>query len=150
MILRGLLAYRAALGGLGITVGFQWLNGSFMQEVETTEDRPPNDIDVVTYIAIPEGATQASLMEQAPYLFRSKLSKPIYRVDAYVLPFLNRQVSGKQIERVTYWYSMWSHTRETNTWKGFVLTALSPDDDAVASALLNQQDLEGADDDQPE
>ncbi len=121
-----------------------------MQEVEETEDRPPNDIDVVTYIAIPEGTTQRSLMDQAPYLFLSRLSKVRFRVDAYVLPFLGQSLGAEHIERVTYWYSMWSHTREENTWKGFLLTALGPNDDAVASEMLDQWEQEGAGHDQPE
>jgi hypothetical protein len=47
-ILRGLLEYRAALGAIGIVQGFQWLDGSFVEDVEVTKGRPPSDIDVVT------------------------------------------------------------------------------------------------------
>lgn len=48
-ILSGLLRYRQALHDLGMINGFQWLDGSFMENVETTQSRHPNDIDVVTF-----------------------------------------------------------------------------------------------------
>ena len=61
-ILDGLLRYRAALHGLGVTRGFQWLDGSFLEHIEVLDSRPPNDIDVVTFFHLPAGETQASLV----------------------------------------------------------------------------------------
>lgn len=52
-ILRGWLGYRAALHGMGLTDGFQWLDGSFLEQVETPESRPPQDMDVVTFLNPP-------------------------------------------------------------------------------------------------
>ena len=40
-ILHGLLDYRAALHRSGLVSGFQWLDGSFMENVEARESRPP-------------------------------------------------------------------------------------------------------------
>jgi hypothetical protein len=48
-ILTGLLDYRAALRNVGIMDGFQWLDGSFVEDVEAIRSRPPSDIDVVTF-----------------------------------------------------------------------------------------------------
>src|SRR5437868_13267322 len=48
-ILEGLIEYRAALHAAGLVRGFQWLDGSFLEQVELLESRPPNDIDVVTF-----------------------------------------------------------------------------------------------------
>jgi hypothetical protein len=47
-ILDGLLSYRLALTTAGMVDGFQWLDGSFTEDVETLQRRSPNDIDVVT------------------------------------------------------------------------------------------------------
>ena len=52
-ILRGWLGYRAALHGMGLTDGFQWLDGSFLEQVEMLERRPPQDMDVVTFLNPP-------------------------------------------------------------------------------------------------
>lgn len=48
-ILKGYLDHRAALLNLGIT-GFQWLDGSFLEDIEALESRPPGDIDLVTFV----------------------------------------------------------------------------------------------------
>jgi hypothetical protein len=49
VILRGLLDYRAALSSIGIVHGFQWIDGSFVEDCETIRQRPPGDVDVVTF-----------------------------------------------------------------------------------------------------
>src|SRR5437867_13022888 len=55
-ILTGFLDYRAALHAAGLTTGFQWLDGSFMEHIEVgARRRPPNDIDVVSFYHLPPG-----------------------------------------------------------------------------------------------
>jgi hypothetical protein len=49
LILDGLIRYRAELRALGFVGGFQWLDGSFVEDIEGREARPPHDIDVVTF-----------------------------------------------------------------------------------------------------
>lgn len=53
-VLKGFLDYRAALHGMGLVNGFQWLDGSFTEQVETLERRSPRDIDVVTFVYTPD------------------------------------------------------------------------------------------------
>jgi hypothetical protein len=48
-ILDGFLQFRQRLRAAGLAVGFQWLNGSFLQDVERFEGRDPGDLDVVTF-----------------------------------------------------------------------------------------------------
>jgi hypothetical protein len=48
-ILLGFFELRTALRQLGITSGFQWLDGSFTEDAERTRGRAPGDIDVLTY-----------------------------------------------------------------------------------------------------
>jgi len=47
-ILRGWLLHRKALRAIGFDVGFQWVDGSFVEK-----NREPKDIDVVTYFRRP-------------------------------------------------------------------------------------------------
>jgi len=65
-IIAGFLRYRAALHAAGLVAGFQWVNGSFVENVEEQEGRPPNDIDVVTFYHLPVGSSQASLVAAHP------------------------------------------------------------------------------------
>ena len=133
-ILRGWLGYRAALHGMGLTDGFQWLDGSFMEHVELLENRAPNDIDVVTFFELPAGETQTSLMQRDTGLFTQELLKNIYFVDGYFAQ-LGQPTDRLQVKNIAYWYSMWSH-RRNGVWKGFVQVDLDPTEDAEALALL--------------
>ena len=129
-ILRGLFSFRAELREQGIGKGFQWLNGSFMEDVEAIQDRDPGDMDIVTFFYLPEGISQAKLAHDAPPLFDRPRLRKEFSLDAYfhVLP------GGPEdlVDRSAYWYSVWAHQRETMAWKGFVQLDLSmPDDEAV-------------------
>jgi hypothetical protein len=58
-ILHGLIEYRIALSNTIILGGFQWLDGSFMENKELIEGKAPNDVDVVTFFELPKEKTQA-------------------------------------------------------------------------------------------
>ena len=129
-ILDGLLRYRLALYDVGIVEGFQWLDGSFMQDIETQELRPPNDIDVVTFLVIPKKFDEDELKR----LFIMEETKKEFFVDAY--PFqLNQKYDSSAIKSISYWYSMWSHTRD-GIWKGFLQVNLDSSKDVEARELL--------------
>lgn len=134
-ILIGLLNFRHDLHDLGITTGFQWLNGSFSENIEITEQRPPMDIDVVTFFDLPSGENQQSLLTKAPDLFQPARLKKKYLIDGYYIG-LGRVVDERYVRNVSYWYSMWSHRRD-NVWKGFVQVSLAPSGDSGANQLLN-------------
>lgn len=139
-ILRGFLEYRASLHAVGLTSGFQWLDGSFAENIEIgTCARPPNDIDVVTFYRLPAGVTQVDLVVSAPGLFPEDAEevqalKGRYKVDAYAVHL--ELGADRLVDRSAYWYGVWGHQRDTFTWKGFVQVDLSPADDAAARALL--------------
>ncbi|HWO23982.1 MAG TPA: hypothetical protein VNO30_34805 [Kofleriaceae bacterium] len=132
-ILDGYLRYRAVLHAAGLVQGFQWLNGSFLEHIETIEGRPPNDIDVVTFYHLPRGASQRQLAGKVPALTDHALVKSTFHVDAYLVHL------GMKPERLAgqsaYWYSVWSH-RRSQLWKGFVQVELKPDEDTAAAATL--------------
>ena len=82
-LLSGLLGFRAALHGAGLTRGFQWIDGSFVEDVERTRGRAPGDIDVAAFFYIPEGYTRESLARDFPHIFAATAAKAAFSVDSY-------------------------------------------------------------------
>lgn len=129
-ILRGFLAYRAELHAVGLTQGFQWLDGSFAEQIELLEDRSPKDIDVVTFPQSQPHSTQAA---QAIELFKPQAMKDRFRCDAYgVPPGLPAYAATRH---ATYWYALFSHRRDRR-WKGMLEIDLAPVEDAAALEAL--------------
>ena len=140
-ILRGLLAYRAELHNSGLIRGFQWIDGSFVENVEETSGRPPNDIDLVTFFHIPDGYTEETLVQNFPSLFdpiSMKSLKNDYAVDAYYVP-LNQITPEEIINLSIYWYGLWSHTRD-GKWKGYLQINLADNEDEQSGLQLDQLD----------
>jgi Family of unknown function (DUF6932) len=105
-ILEGFMRYRAALHAAGLTQGFQWLDGSFVEDVEMLEGRPPNDVDVVTFFRLAPGETEDSVVVRAPDLFpdtrdAQQALKQRFNVDAYVESL--GAPAEQLIEQSTYW-----------------------------------------------
>lgn len=135
VILEGLLRFRAALHQAGIVSGFQWLDGSFLEQVEILEGRAPRDMDVVTFFHVPVGQDESSLVQQHGALFDPRQTKASFSMDAYPV-VLGKPMDEWQVRYVSYWYSMWSHRRD-DLWKGFVQVKLDPAQDADARAALS-------------
>lgn len=136
-ILDGFLKYRAMLHQHGVTEGFQWLDGSFLEEIEVLEKRAPRDLDVVSFI-------HGSLSEDADEYVQHDAAKQRFRVDSYFVEF--DQIPPREIAQWSaYWYSMWSH-RRNQAWKGFLQVELSPVEDAEAHAWLSQYQVGGPSD----
>ena len=144
-ILSGYLRYRGCLHAVGLTAGFQWLDGSFLENIETTETRDPNDLDVVTFYSLPVGVTQQQLQTQAPDLFpmtagERTLIKSSFLVDPFLISLGSR--APLLVWQCTYWYSMWSHRRDS-TWKGYLQIDLDPAEDALAAIQLSAPAIPG-------
>jgi len=137
-ILRGLLELRAELNRAGKSTGFQWINGSFTEEVELQQGRAPNDVDVVTFIPLGDGSAQRELFQAFQDLVDPTRSKQRFRVDHYLVP-ADQPLTIGLAGRLAYWSSLWSHRRGDNRWKGFVAIPLASND-AEASAWLDQHD----------
>jgi len=82
IILEGLLRFRRALFETGLERGFQWLNGSFFENIEALENRAPRDIDVVTFFDL-RGVNQRYLIEHHADLFNVEKVREAYQVDGY-------------------------------------------------------------------
>lgn len=140
-ILHGLLDFRAALHAAELDSGFQWVNGSFLEDIETVEKRAPADIDVVTFFHLPPGQTQQSFASAHPNLFKHAETKNQFHVDAYFVP-LDDNPPACLVERSAYWYSLWSH-RRNGQWKGYLQIDLSATNDGTARAELQKATGEG-------
>ena len=134
-LLHDLLDYRSALYAVGITEGYQWIDGSFVENVEA-RPRPgkeprPYDIDVVTFFT-PLDDEPPELVE----LFQPRVTRERYNIDAYPMT-LGVPLDDDLVESITYWYGMWSTRREDHTPKGFVRVDLNPEHDREAREALN-------------
>ena len=143
-VLKGFMNYRAELHAAGLVVGFQWLDGSFLEDVERIERRDPGDIDTVCFYQMPAGQTQATLIAAYPGLFPINAAefealKKRLHVDAYTQQLDSAgpavAVASRLVTTAAYWYSMWSHRRDL-AWKGYVQVDLSPAEDAQTRAEL--------------
>lgn len=133
-ILKGFLDYRALLHRAGYEVGFQWLDGSFMEDVEALEKRSPQDIDVVTFLHKsnkPDDDVQTYMDE-----LDQTDAKASFYVDAYIVG-LDELTPSVLVAQTAYWYSMWSH-RRNQAWKGFLQVDLAGSEDVKAKDYLAQ------------
>lgn len=137
-ILQGLLNYREALRNTGLIGGFQWLDGSFVEDVEQIRGRPPKDIDVVTFAYSPQVADlnaykQWYLANFA--LFDRNQTKAAYDCDAFYVDLRKRP--ELLVDDTRYWFGLFSHQRDSALWKGMVQVPLQSDD-AAAQAHVTQ------------
>ena len=142
-LVEGYLNFRDALFKLSLVNGFQWVDGSFLEDIETVENRDPRDIDVVTFYHLPEGETQEALFAAAPRIFSPQDTKEDYRVDAYYVQ-LNADTVELMVDQATYWYRLWSH-RRNGQWKGYLQIDLSPSEDQEAKVNLDEMRKQGGD-----
>ena len=135
-ILGKFLEFRERLRGEGLTNGFQWLDGSFLEDVETREGRAPRDIDVVTVYWGYDLPFQMRLVASFPEVADPQLSKANFFVDHY--PFdagIDPQIT---LEHTRYWILLFSHTR-LGVWKGMIRIELdTPGEDAAARQELGK------------
>ena len=112
----------------------QWVNGSFCEDIEVQETRPPGDVDVVTLARL--GDQLVLSRKLPPEVLDHDLCKVTFHVDHYFVatdvPF-----SMDQGSMISYWSSLWSHRRADNRWKGFVAIPLASND-GEALAWLRQ------------
>ena len=128
---------RRGLRTLGYAQGFQWLDGSFMEDVETQATRAPRDIDVVSFLTRPQ--LQPAQMD--PTLLRvlsnRAATKARFHVDHYIVPL---DASGISIvEQTRYWCGLFSHRRLDNVWKGMLKVEIGTqnEDDTARQHLQN-------------
>jgi hypothetical protein len=130
-ILGGWLSHRGRLHALGFVDGFQWLDGSFCEQLATRE---PNDADLVTFFVKPTNVDLLSLVASHSQLFIPRLAKQHYHCDVYFVELHGGGYADPAL--VSYWFSLFSHRRADLTRKGIRQVPLAPIGDAAALHAL--------------
>lgn len=136
-ILNGLLKFRKKLNDVGIIEGFQWLDGSFTENIEISEKRAPRDLDIVTLFN-PNILTPIQvddIQNNFTDFFDFEQSKINYKLDHY--PFNYNLNPLFTIDYTRYWIQLFSHNR-LGVWKGIIRIELNtPGFDNEASEYLS-------------
>ena len=134
-----MVKYRSALRKAGISSGFQWIDGSFVENSEYIKSRPPLDIDTITFSYRPEKYHDIedwlSFVQSNPALFDPEQNKKRYLCDAYFVDLFSSPLF--LVNQTKYWFGLFSHQRETFLWKGMLDVPMA-EDDAEVCAFLEQ------------
>jgi hypothetical protein len=137
-LLLGMLEYRKAIRELGFTSGFQWVDGSFAENVEQSQSRAPNDIDLVTFAHPPTGLEKLEidrLIAAHPDVFEHSQAKNKFCCDTFIVPLgLSPEIL---VKRATYYFQLFSHRRDDQVWKGFLQIPLEADRAETEQMLRN-------------
>lgn len=134
-ILGGFLDFRNRLRSEGLLQGFQWLDGSFLENIEERENRPPKDLDVVTFFWGHDDLFQRNLFSVFPEFANPTLAKASFSLDHY--PIDAGFSPAFTVESTRYWSQLFSHNR-LGVWKGMLKIDLNtPADDVAARTELS-------------
>jgi hypothetical protein len=134
-ILKGFVSFRQKMVQQNIIYGFQWVDGSFLENIELAENRPPNDIDVVTFFGGKNPDELANLMRNFPEFGNSVLAKRNFKVDHYPVDY--SYSPDVTVEMTRYWIQLFTHNRN-NVWKGILKLGINTSiDDQHALEFLN-------------
>lgn len=136
-ILLKFLEFRLQLQNLKVTSGFQWLDGSFLENTEIAQGRPPNDLDLITVFWGYDDSFLDNLNKQFPAFFDPYLSKMHFMLDHYTVNFSSPNRQDFVADYLRYWIQLFSHNR-LRIWKGMLKIQLdTPTDDVNAINYLN-------------
>jgi len=138
VILKNFVSFRLRMIDFGVTDGFQWIDGSFSENIEISEERAPNDIDVVTFFKGISIATQMSFISNFIEFFDPAASKSTYKIDHYPVDFefnsMEMDNGLRIIEATKYWIQLFCHNRK-GVWKGMIQLPLPNDKNEEQRAL---------------
>ena len=138
-ILKGLLDYRKKLREVGISNGFQWLDGSFVENVELNRGRAPADVDIVTFALRPTNDLEQwnTIVHANTDLFLPGEAKKKYYCDAYFVDLNTHPIHV--VSNTRYWFGLFSHQRESYLWKGMVEIPIECMDDEALEILDREE-----------
>lgn len=133
-LLSNLLDFRDQLRAAGLVNGFQWIDGSFLENIEATQYRVPRDIDLVTVYWGYDKAFLQNLASRFPAFASARLAKQLFKLDHYSIDASFSPMTV--VENVRYWALLFSHNRD-GVWKGMLKIEIdTPSDDAAARQKL--------------
>ncbi|ESY03578.1 hypothetical protein X753_21290 [Mesorhizobium sp. LNJC399B00] len=141
-LLSNLISYRTLLAGEGYVSGLQFVDGSFVEDIESVAKRPPSDIDVFSILNLPAKYLGAGpdILAEGEAFWRDRVAnrehnKANLKLDTYAL-LVEQTALGDMLQQVMYWYSLFSHQRDTFAWKGFLAIVIDPGADKEAAKML--------------
>jgi len=134
LILGRFLDFRERLATESLDRGFHWLDGSFLEDVETSEGHAPRDLDAVTVFWGYDHAFLTRLADSFPEFASPRLAKANFQLDHY--PFDAGYDPQITLEQTRYWILLFSHNR-LGVWKGMLRIEINtPAEDAAARLEL--------------
>jgi hypothetical protein len=134
-ILKNFVQFRKKMTINGVLFGFQWLDGSFLENIEISQNRPPRDLDLVTFYGNISPTDQANISVSFPEFINPILSKTNFLLDHYPADITYNPIATVEITR--YWLQLFSHNRNS-VWKGILQLPLNSEvDDQYALDYLN-------------
>lgn len=131
-LLMGLNAYRKHLFQGGFISGYQWIDGSFVEDVEENRGRPPSDIDIVTLFNRPVRYQVDPALWPKEYssflhikFFETRNMKPVYNCDTFSVDLEAGQES--LVRDTMYWGGLFTDIRGSTEKKGIVSIPLATD-----------------------
>lgn len=131
-LLKGLNEYRKHLHSGGFVSGSQWIDGSFIENIEVLRKRSPSDIDVVTLFNRPVKYQTQPKKWEPDYknhihgtFFDTAKMKPTYCCDTYAVDL--DAGSRSLVRNTTYWFGLFSDMRGSNAKKGILEIPLAMD-----------------------
>lgn len=138
-ILIGFIDYRISLKHVGINNGFQWIDGSFVENVETTKGRDPRDLDLITFAHRPEphktDSNWKNFVTANIGLFSPDNIKQTFHCDGYYIDLNLPSVSI--VNNTRYWFGLFSHQRDTYLWKGMLEINMQEQEHVAQQYLTN-------------
>jgi hypothetical protein len=144
-LLLGMFEYRKSIRALGFVKGFQWIDGSFAEDVEKSQGRAPNDIDLITFTYQPNGFDNEQVnkvMVDNPDIFDRSRAKYKFGCDTFIGPLGLSPES--LVKRTAYYFQLFSHRKDDQVWKGFIQIPLEADS-VLTENMLRSSDLGGQD-----
>lgn len=120
-LLLRLLDFRAELYRLGID-GFQWLDGSFVENIEMQAQRDPKDIDAVTFVRKPPDGSDFERIARENGIWFPRQVKNTYGIDNFWVHLALRP--DNLVKVATFWHGLFTHRRSDQLWKGMVTVSI--------------------------
>lgn len=129
-ILKKFLQFRSEMRKCGIS-GFQWLDGSFLEDVEnSSRKRPPSDLDLLTFFNPVTPAQNTDIMTNFKEFVDRKECKTKYKLDHLLINIGSHPLTT--IEFTRYFLQLFTHNKD-QVWKGMLkldVGLANEDDDA--------------------
>ncbi len=130
-ILKKFISFRKEIINNDIKKGFQWVYGSFVEDIEKTELRSPSDMDVMTFYMGLSNDKVRKVYDEFPVFFKEEISKKKYMIDHTSILIDYSPINT--VESMSESMQLCTHTRD-GEWKGIIkidLNTLKEDKEAL-------------------